>query len=81
MSVVIILIDIDHFKDGRVKAHTIESMSFKNVQEIYKELNLEDENKDQKYIQIYTLIEFVYLCNEQSINLQNNWISYVNIVD
>jgi len=80
MNIVIVLIDIDHFKDGRTKAHTIESMTFKNIQEIYKELQL-DKDKDEKYVQIYTLIEFVYLCNEQSINLQNNWISYVNIID
>ena len=81
MSVVIILIDIDHVKDGRAKAHAIESMTFKNLSEIYKELNLEDEKKEQKYVQVLTLIEFVYLCNEQSINLQNNWITYVNIAE
>jgi hypothetical protein len=80
MTIVIVLIEIDHFKDGRDKAHAIESMSFKSVKDIYKELKL-DENKDDKYVQIYTLIEFVYLCNEQSINLQNHWISYVNIID
>lgn len=81
MSVVIVLIDIDHVKDGRAKAHAIESMTFKNLSEIYKELNLEDEKKEQKYVQVLTLIEFVYLCNEQSINLQNNWITYVNIAE
>jgi len=80
MTIVIVLINIDHFKDGREKAHAIESMSFKSVKDIYKELKL-DEDKDDKYVQIYTLIEFVYLCNEQTINLQNNWISYVNIVE
>ena len=52
MNIVIVLIDIDHFKDGRTKAHTIESMTFKNIQEIYKELQL-DKDKEEKYVQIY----------------------------
>jgi len=79
MSTIIVLINIDYFKDGRSKANSIESLSFKNVKEIYSALELQDEEKDKKHIEIYTLIEFVYLCNEQNINLQNYWITYVNV--
>jgi hypothetical protein len=59
--------------DGRKQMELIENASF----------TLDEAKKmsDDEFIQIYTLSDFIDACNNQEINLEEYWLSYINITN
>lgn len=66
----IVLYPVNHKKDGRPLLESIEGqvfISLEAVKNVYKE------------IQVYTLSEFMDLCNDQELILDNFWVGYINV--
>jgi len=80
----VVVISVDDFTNGRKAANNIENMTFKKATDVSKEIlkhtQLENDNK-QFGIELYPMTEFMELCNNQELDLEHNWISYVYITD
>lgn len=79
----IVTIDVESFTDGREVAEGIEDGKFDSCDELLKaidsELGDEADKRDYYNVQVWTLTDFMDTCNDQEMNLENVWISYVRI--
>ena len=69
----ILLIPVDN--NDRKQAEHIENTIFKNNSELTEVI--ENKFEDTYY---YSLSDFVDACNDQEINLENYWLSYIHIL-
>lgn len=76
MGTQIVLIKVDSKIGGRKLAETIENVVFQNTNEFIKYLKNEKVSDDVLY---YTLSQFMDECNDQLIDLENYWVTYVTI--
>lgn len=79
MSTYIVLLAVDIF-DRRQHAEFIENEEFKNIKEVYSLLqkDIDTELTDGEVL-IYKLTDFMDACNDQELELDLWWVSYVTI--
>ena len=83
----IVTIEVEAFPDGRKVAERIEDRkcdSFNDVMNVIKEELDEKSKKLEDHviferIQVWELSNFMDACNNQEINLENVWISYIHL--
>ena len=76
MKTQIVLIPVDNESDGRKIAERIESQKYSSISEILEEFPEEE----RESIIIHELTDFMDLCNNQELNLESVWVSYVNLI-
>ncbi len=76
---VIILINVVGFSDGRKVAEYIENGDYNSVEEIIEAIKKEGSPDGLFLYKILELTDFMDECNNQEIELENWWISYVNL--
>ncbi len=77
-SIRIVTLSVDDFTDGRKVANHIENTTFKSKQEALEYI-LSQENLSTAGVGIMELSSFMEACNDQDINLECFWISYIYI--
>ena len=75
MNVVVILISIDDFANGRKIAENIENILFNTCDDIRRKVK-ENENG---LVAIYSITDFMDACNNEEINLGEFWVSYAKV--
>lgn len=75
MTTKIILIPVRGITNGRKKCELIENSEFKSIRAVKLFLAKE---RVKKY-SVYSLTDFMDLCNNQEIVLDNYWLSYFKI--
>lgn len=80
MKTFIVLLAVDIF-DRRQHAELIEAESFKNGKEVYELLqkDIDEEIIAGEDVLFYTLTDFMEACNNQELELELWWVTYVNI--
>lgn len=79
-NLIIVLISVDQFDNGRKIAERIEDESFKDYDSLLKTLR-KTEGGDFGFSYVFNLSEFMDACNNQEIDLEAYWVSYVNLTD
>lgn len=74
----IVLLSVDDFSDGRKVADHIENTTYKNTNEALKDI-LSKEDLETAGVGIYEPTDFMEACNDQEINLEQFWVSYIFI--
>ncbi len=75
MNTVVILISVDDFTDGRKIAENIENMLFNTPDDILRRVR----EKEDGFVAIYPITDFMDACNNQEIELEGVWISYAQV--
>jgi hypothetical protein len=75
MNVVVVLISVSDFTDGRKIAERIENTLFNTCDDIRRTIK-ENENG---LVSIYPISDFMDLCNNEEINLGEFWVSYAQV--
>ena len=75
MNTVVILISVDDFTDGRKIAENIENMLFNTPDDILRKVR----EKEDGFVAIYPITDFMDACNNQEIELDGVWISYAQV--
>jgi hypothetical protein len=75
MNVVVVLISVSDFTDGRKIAERIENTLFNTCDDIRRTIK-ENENG---LVEIYPITEFMDSCNNEEINLGEFWVSYAQV--
>ena len=75
MNTVVILISVDDFTDGRKIAENIENMLFNTCDDILRKAR----EKEDGFVAIYPISDFMDACNNQEIELENFWVSYAQV--
>jgi hypothetical protein len=75
MNVVVVLISVSDFTDGRKIAEHIENTLFNTPDDILRTVK-ENENG---LVSIYPITDFMDACNNQEIELDGVWISYAQV--
>ena len=70
MKTYMVTFPVTHNKDGRPFVESIEGQVF---------ISLEAVKNVYKDMKIYTLSEFMDLCNDEELNLDNFWVGYINV--
>ena len=77
----IVLISVEDFTDGRKSAENILDGTFRNADEVRKQVR-EEQKEEGGDIYVLPLNNFVDACNDQHIvSMEEYWISYVYITD
>lgn len=71
----VVLISVDEFTNGRKIAENIENQEFKTPDDVLSKIR-EEENG---YVAIYPISDFMDACNDQEIELEGVWVSYVHV--
>lgn len=74
----IVTLSVNDFSDGRKVANKIEGNTYKNPTEALEDI-LSKEGLETAGVGFSTPNGFMELCNEQEINLEQFWISYIFI--
>lgn len=69
----VVLISVDDFTNGRKIAELIENQEFKTPDDVLSKVR-EEENGS---VAIYPISDFMDACNNQEIELEGVWVSYV----
>lgn len=75
MNTVVILISVDDFTDGRKIAENIENMLFNTPDDILRRVR----EKEDGFVAIYPITDFMDACNNQEIELEGVWVSYAQV--
>jgi hypothetical protein len=75
MNVVVVLISVSDFTDGRKIAEHIENTLFNTCDDIRRTVK-ENENG---LVAIYPITDFMDACNNEEINLGEFWVSYAQV--
>lgn len=77
----VVLISVDDFLGGRKIAERIENQEFKNPAEVLSEIKKLEGKKQGEYgyVAIYPISDFMDACNNQEIELEGVWVSYVYV--
>jgi len=81
----VVLIPVDRYSNGRKIADTIQGETFKSSADAKKFAENKGVDRDEgngdafKHLEIavYGMAEFMDDCNEQQINLEHFWVSYI----
>ena len=76
MKTVVVLISVDDFTNGRKIAEEIENILFNAPEDIIRKAK----EKENGFVAVYPITDFMDACNDQDINLENFWISYAQVV-
>jgi hypothetical protein len=75
-----VLLSVDDFSDGRKVANHIEGSTYKNKDEALKDiLSREVDLPSTAGVGISEPTDFMEFCNDQEINLEQFWVSYIFI--
>ena len=77
-SIRIVTLSVDDFSDGRKVANHIEGNTYKDVTTALEDI-LSKEGLQTAGVGIMEPTSFMEACNEQDINLEGVWISYIYI--
>lgn len=76
----VVLISVDDFTDGRKIAESIQDQDFKDPNAVLLAVR---ENKhaygEDGHVAIYPISDFMDACNNQEVELEGVWVSYVHI--
>jgi len=75
MNTVVILISVDDFTDGRKIAENIENILFNTPDDILRKVR----EKEDGFVAIYPITDFMDACNNQEIDLEGVWVSYAQV--
>lgn len=77
----ILVIDVDPFRNGRQVCERLENQKFDSQTDLLTAVKseLDSEIEDETNVQLWTLSDFMDVCNDQEMNLENVWIGYVHI--
>lgn len=79
MKTYIVLLAVDVF-ERRQHAELLEAKKFENVKKIYELLQKDiDDEITEEDVLIYELTDFIDACNNQELELELWWVTYVNI--
>ena len=78
MKTYIVLADVNSF-DRRNFAEDIEDKTFNTFDEFKNFIGDEREINGCYNLLYYNLSDFMDMCNDQEINLENYWVTYINI--
>lgn len=79
MKTYIVLLAVDVF-ERRQHAELLEAEKFENVKKIYELLQKDiDDEITEEDVLIYELTDFIDACNNQELELELWWVTYVNI--
>lgn len=82
-KLVVVLIPVNNFTNGRKIAKTMENKTFKNTAEVISEIhakdNEEDNTESSTTVRIYEISDYMDACNNQEIELEDFWVSYAFI--
>lgn len=76
MQTVVILISVDDFSNGRKIAENIENVLFNTPDDILRKVR----EKEDGFVAIYPITDFMDACNNQEIELEGVWVSYAQVV-
>jgi len=76
MQTVIVLISVDDFSDGRKIAENIENILFNTPDDILRKVR----EKEDGFVAVYPITDFMDACNNQEIELDGVWVSYAQVV-
>ncbi len=76
MQTVIVLISVDDFSDGRKIAENIENILFNTPDDILRKVR----EKEDGFVAVYPITDFMDACNNQEIELEGVWVSYARVV-
>lgn len=71
----VVLIQVDDFPNGRKTAENIQSQNFKTTNDVLSKVREEGDG----YVAIYPISDFMDACNNQEIELEGVWVSYVYV--
>lgn len=80
----VVLIAVDDFSNGRKAANSIKDSTFKNYNALHKAVcKFGTPLYPEKDIdlRVYRMNDFMEECNEQNIELEQFWVSYVYLTD
>ena len=75
MNTVVILISVDDFTNGRKISENIENTLFNTWDDILRKAR----EKEDGFVAIYPISDFMDACNNQEIELENFWVSYAQV--
>ena len=79
-SIRVVLLSVDDFSDGRKVANHIQNNTYKSVTLALEDiLKREEDLPETAGVGIYELNDFMEFCNDQTVNLELFWISYIFI--
>lgn len=70
--------DVEFYSNGRKVAERIKNEKFNSYTELLESIKSKIRYNDHA-VQVWSLTEFMDACNNQELNLENVWISYVHI--
>jgi len=75
MNTVIVLISMSDFTNGRKISENIENTLFNTCNDILRKAR----EKENGFVAIYPISDFIDACNNQEIELENFWVSYAQV--
>jgi hypothetical protein len=77
----ILVIDVEPFCDGRKVCERLQNQKFDSYTDFLTAVKseLDSEIEDETSVQLWTLSDFMDVCNDEEMNLINVWIGYVQI--
>lgn len=78
MKTYIVLLAVDIF-DRRQHAELIENETFKDLNSVYRLLSKDRDDISRDDVLFYRLTDFMDACNDQMLELELWWVTYVNI--
>jgi hypothetical protein len=67
---------VDDFSDGRKIAENIENILFNTPDDILRKVR----EKEDGFVAVYPITDFMDACNNQEIELDGVWVSYAQVV-
>jgi len=80
----VVLIAVDDFSSGRKAANNIQETTFKDYNELHKavcKFGIPMHSKKDAEVMVYRMTDFMDECNDQNIELEQYWVSYVYLTD
>lgn len=80
----VVLIAVEDFSDGRKAAERIQEQTFSDYHELFEsvcENGIPVIKKSDAEVRVYRMTDFMDECNNQEIELEQFWVSYVYLTD
>lgn len=80
----VVLIAVDDFSNGRKAANIIQETTFKDYKELHNavcKFGTPIHSKKDAEVMVYRMTDFMDECNDQQIELEQFWVSYVYLTD
>ncbi len=74
MKPIVVVIPVEEMSNGRRFAESIENQKFSSIEQLEESALPEGEINNYE---LYELTDFMDLCNDQELNLEIVWISYI----